>query len=82
MSAAWFPSVSRRRRWWRNRFSRQHESEADEAGLKMLLAAHIDPAGMIFFFEAVRKEEGQMPTALSYVSTHPHTECVSLGSKT
>ena len=56
------------------RFSRQHELEADEAGLKMLLAGQIDPAGMISFFEAVRKEEGQMATALSYVSTHPHTE--------
>lgn len=56
------------------RFSRQHELEADEAGLKMLLAGKIDPTGMIAFFEAVRKEEGQMPTALSYVSSHPQTE--------
>jgi predicted Zn-dependent protease len=56
------------------RFSRQHELEADEAGLKMLLAGQIDPTGMIAFFEAVRKEEGQMAAALSYVSTHPHTE--------
>ena len=56
------------------RFSRAHESEADEAGLKMLLASHIDPAGMIAFFEAVRKEEGQMPSALSFIASHPHTE--------
>jgi len=56
------------------RFSRQHESEADAAGLKMLLAAKIDPAGMIAFFETVRKEEGHLPTALSYVSSHPQTE--------
>ena len=56
------------------RFSRQHELEADEAGLQMLLAASIDPAGMIAFFEAVGKDEGQMATALSYVSTHPQAE--------
>ncbi|HYJ17120.1 MAG TPA: M48 family metallopeptidase [Candidatus Limnocylindria bacterium] len=56
------------------RFSRQHELEADEAGLQMLLAARIDPAGMIAFFEAVGKDEGQMAPALSYISTHPQTE--------
>mgnify|MGYP001175601700 CR=1 FL=1 len=56
------------------RFSREHELEADEAGLQMLLAGRIDPAGMIAFFEAVRKQEGQMATTLSFVSTHPQTE--------
>ncbi len=56
------------------RFSRQHESEADEAGLQMLLASQIDPAGMIAFFEAVRKEEGQGSSALSFIASHPQTE--------
>lgn len=56
------------------RFSRQHESEADEAGLKMLLAAQVDPAGMIAFFEAVKREEGKLPAVAAYVSTHPQTE--------
>jgi predicted Zn-dependent protease len=56
------------------RFGRQHESEADEAGLKMLLAAQVDPAGMIAFFEAVKKAEGKLPAVAAYVSTHPQTE--------
>lgn len=56
------------------RFSRQHESEADEAGLQMLLASHIDPAGMIAFFEAVRKEEGRAPSAFSFFASHPQTD--------
>jgi predicted Zn-dependent protease len=56
------------------RFSREHELEADAAGLQMLLAGQINPAGMIAFFEAVRKEESNLATALSYVSTHPQTE--------
>lgn len=56
------------------RFSRQHESEADEAGLQMLLASRIDPAGMIAFFEAVRKEEGQASSAFTFFASHPQTE--------
>ncbi|MSP38660.1 MAG: M48 family metallopeptidase [Deltaproteobacteria bacterium] len=56
------------------RFSRQHELEADEAGVKMLHAARVDPAGMIAFFEAIKKEEGKLPAALAYISTHPQTD--------
>ena len=58
----------------RNRFSRQHESEADEAGLNMLLAARVDPAGMLAFFETLRKAQGNMPRAFAYLSTHPEME--------
>jgi predicted Zn-dependent protease len=58
----------------RNRFSRQHESEADEAGLKMLLAARVDPAGMLAFFETLRKAQGNMPRAFAYLSTHPEID--------
>ena len=62
----------------RNRFSRQHESEADEAGLKMLLAAEVNPAGMITFFETLRKTEGNMPRVFAYLSTHPEIElCIT-----
>jgi predicted Zn-dependent protease len=53
------------------RYSRHAEEEADREGMKMLLAAHMDPAGMLAFFEAIRKEEGAQPEALKYLSSHP-----------
>jgi len=53
------------------RYSRRAEEEADTEGMKMMLAARVDPAGMIAFFEQIQKEEGDTPTALTYLSTHP-----------
>ncbi|HET7876346.1 MAG TPA: M48 family metallopeptidase [Methylomirabilota bacterium] len=53
------------------RYSREAEAEADREGLRLLLAARIDPAGMIMFFDAMKKEEGKLPEALKYLSTHP-----------
>jgi predicted Zn-dependent protease len=53
------------------RYSRHAEEEADTEGMKMLLAARVDPAGMIAFFDAIRKEEGTQPQVLTYLSTHP-----------
>ncbi|HUM15553.1 MAG TPA: M48 family metallopeptidase [Candidatus Nitrosotalea sp.] len=53
------------------RYSRRAEEEADTDGMKMLLAARVDPAGMITFFEQIQKEEGPAPKALTYLSTHP-----------
>jgi predicted Zn-dependent protease len=47
-------------------YSRAHEAEADAAGLQMLVAAGIDPAGMIGFFDAQRE------AILSrYLASHP-----------
>jgi len=56
------------------RYSRRNEEEADVEGMRMLLAAGIDPAGMIAFFEVLRKEGGETPAILKYLSTHPGTE--------
>ena len=53
------------------RYSRRAEDEADVEGMKMLLAARIDPAGMIAFFDKLRQEEGATPKPLTYLSTHP-----------
>jgi predicted Zn-dependent protease len=53
------------------RYSRRAEDEADVEGMKMLLAARVDPAGMIGFFDTIRQEEGAQPKALTYLSTHP-----------
>src|SRR5260370_33708755 len=53
------------------RYSRRAEDEADTEGMKMLLAARVDPAGMIDFFGTIGQEEGPQPKALTYFSTHP-----------
>jgi predicted Zn-dependent protease len=56
------------------RYSRQDEEEADREGYRMLMAAGVDPAGMMRFFETLQKETGRAPTLPSYLSTHPSTE--------
>jgi len=55
------------------RYSRENEEEADVEGLRMLLTAGVDPAGMIAFFDVLRKEGGEAPGLLKYLSTHPST---------
>ena len=50
-------------------YSRAHEAEADEAGTRLLLAAGIDPAGLIGLFD-----DGRLAGpggALPYVASHP-----------
>ncbi|MDH5764048.1 MAG: M48 family metallopeptidase [Nitrospinota bacterium] len=39
------------------RFSRELESQADSEGMKMMLAARIDPQGMVRMFQAFEKEQ-------------------------
>jgi predicted Zn-dependent protease len=56
------------------RYSRLIEEEADAEGMKLLLAAGIDPAGMISFFETMKKKFGEGPEILTYLSTHPNTD--------
>jgi predicted Zn-dependent protease len=58
----------------RLRYSRQAEEEADADGLRMMVAAGVDPAGMLTFFEKLRKSEKEVPKALTYLSTHPSSE--------
>ena len=55
-------------------YARGDESEADEAGMRLLLAARVDPAGMISFFETLGERAEEIPAALTYFSTHPATE--------
>lgn len=55
-------------------YSRRNEEEADAGGMRMLLAARIDPTGMISFFEMLRDQGRETPALLKYLSTHPSTE--------
>jgi Zn-dependent protease with chaperone function len=54
-------------------YSRSHEAEADADGMRMVLAAGIDPAGMIAFYELLNKEGPHLPNVLQYASSHPST---------
>lgn len=56
------------------RYSRQHEAEADLEGMKMLIAAGIDPHGMLTFFETLKHEGPEIPDTLKYLVNHPQTE--------
>lgn len=50
-------------------FSREAEREADQEGLRRLVAAGIDPQGMVLFFELLEKERQLRPP--QFLSTHP-----------
>ncbi len=64
------------------RYSRQNEEEADAEGMRMLLAAGIDPGGMIAFFETLKTEGRGSPGLPTYLSTHPSTQDRILKLKT
>lgn len=53
------------------RYSRGHEEEADGEGMRMLIAAGIDPQGMISFFESLKQDGMDVQGLLTYLSTHP-----------
>lgn len=53
-------------------FSREAERDADREGLRRLVAARIDPEGMVRFFEKLATQQGAAPPAI--LSTHPATE--------
>lgn len=55
-------------------YSRRHEKEADTEGMRLLMGAKIDPAGMIEFFELLKKRSPELPGMWKYVSSHPATE--------
>ena len=51
-------------------YSRLAEQEADREGMRLLVAARVDPAGMLAFFDELAK--GEHPRrVLRYLSTHP-----------
>ncbi len=52
-------------------YSREAETEADIVGVKMLHAAAIDPLELAAFFEMLKREDGGLPDAIAWLSTHP-----------
>jgi predicted Zn-dependent protease len=52
-------------------YSRQSEAAADRDGMRMLLAAGIDPSGMLEFFRKLRQREGDASGLTRYISSHP-----------
>ncbi|HVG02684.1 MAG TPA: M48 family metallopeptidase [Nitrospira sp.] len=53
-------------------YSRIHETEADVAGLHMLLAARIDPAAMIAFYGTLPDDAEAHGGSADFLSTHPN----------
>lgn len=54
-------------------YNRETEAEADREGLRLLQAARVDPAGMVRFFETLKKQPGEAGLP-AYLSTHPDTD--------
>jgi predicted Zn-dependent protease len=53
------------------RYGRAAEEEADALGMQLIIAAGLDPRGMLDFFEATQKEEGKRGGRPVYLSSHP-----------
>jgi Zn-dependent protease with chaperone function len=54
-------------------YARADEKEADEEGMRLIIAAQIDPRGMIGFLDTLERIAGPGSAMLSYLSTHPPT---------
>jgi predicted Zn-dependent protease len=52
-------------------FSRDQEREADRLGLELVRRAGLDPTGLERIMGTLAAEDGALPAALSFVSTHP-----------
>jgi predicted Zn-dependent protease len=61
------------------KFSRDFEREADDTGWDYLVAANVDPRGMIEFFETIKAEQekstaGHLANQFDFLATHPATD--------
>ncbi len=54
------------------KYSRSHETEADETGLTYMLGTGYDPRGFIQFFELIQQQSGPRPP--QFLSSHPFPE--------
>jgi Zn-dependent protease with chaperone function len=56
------------------RYSRQSEEEADQEGIRMLIAAGINPRGLPAFLETIQGDGEKSLKLPAYLSTHPDLE--------
>lgn len=56
------------------RYQREDELVADEGAVRVLRAARVDPRVLITMFEKFKREVGDMPPALAYLSSHPNID--------
>lgn len=56
------------------RYSRDHEREADRAGVRIMANARLDTVGMPNFFEVLRDDSRYRSQPPAFLSTHPLTE--------
>ncbi|MFT4648305.1 MAG: putative Zn-dependent protease [Glaciecola sp.] len=54
-----------------NDHSQDAETEADVEGVRILVAAGIDPQGLVDSFLAMQERYGDMPSAIAWASSHP-----------
>ncbi len=54
-----------------NGYSRTQEADADAEAVRMLHAANLDPMSLARFFETLQRDGGDIPAALTWLSTHP-----------
>jgi predicted Zn-dependent protease len=55
-------------------YQRRDEAEADAEGMKLVLAAKLDPKGMIAAYEMLDRDAPDVPEGLGFLSTHPGTK--------
>ena len=55
-------------------YSRALETEADNEGMKLMVRNHVNPIGMKFLMEDLLKLDKELPSSLSFMSTHPLTK--------
>jgi predicted Zn-dependent protease len=53
------------------RYGREQETAADLEGARMMLEAGLDPTALADFFAVLEKQQGDVPDALSWLSSHP-----------
>ncbi|TDJ68569.1 MAG: M48 family metallopeptidase [Planctomycetota bacterium] len=54
-----------------NDYSQDQEREADAEGVRLMIAARLDPHALAEFFELLERKYGDVPDPLSWLSTHP-----------
>lgn len=54
-------------------YSRGLETDADRHGMERMVAAGVDPEGMVQLLELLEREAADMPEALAFLSSHPLT---------